>query len=114
MAEIRTVHTARKPHDCDSHPCTATIQPGDRYLLAALPPSDEGSPGRWLRMKVCQPCAERWGQPIDEQVTPRRSTRTRRARRRSLVQTVPSRPHRDEPRFDRPVVDVHLPATDAA
>ncbi|MEU5549223.1 hypothetical protein ABZ738_05590 [Micromonospora sp. NPDC047793] len=29
------------------------------------------------------------------------------------IETTPTRPHRDEPAFDRPIVDVHLPA-DAA
>lgn len=111
MAEIRTVHTARKPYDCQAEPCAVTIRPGDRYLLAALPPSDEGSPGHWLRMKVCQPCAERWGQSIDEQATPRRSTRARRPRTRP-DQHRPARRHVDEPHLHRPIVDVHLPTAD--
>lgn len=74
MAEIRVVHTARKAHGCEVEPaCPRTIQPGDRYLIASVPPWDEDNQtDRWLRMKVCQPCAERWGQPIDEQVTQRR------------------------------------------
>ncbi|WP_194821280.1 helix-turn-helix domain-containing protein [Micromonospora sp. S-DT3-3-22] len=30
------------------------------------------------------------------------------------IDTIPGRPHRDEPPLDRPVVDVHLPAHDIA
>lgn len=91
MAEIRTVRTARKTHHCEVEPsCPRTIQPGDRYLIASVTPWDEwNQTDHWLRMKVCQPCAERWGQPIEEQVTPGRS-RTRRspARRVRRIVTV--------------------------
>ncbi|WP_243715518.1 hypothetical protein [Micromonospora sp. KC207] len=106
MAEIRTIRRARKAHDCGTDmACQGRIQPGDRYLLAAQPPTDEDNQtGRWLRMKVCEPCATRWGQTLDEQATPRR----RPARRT----TRPVRAHRDEPPLSRPVDDVHLPAHD--
>ncbi|MEU4777490.1 hypothetical protein [Micromonospora sp. NPDC023633] len=112
MSEIRTVHTARKTHHCESDTgtrCRTTIQPGDRYLLAALPPNGELGNTTWWRMKICEPCATRWGQTLDEQVTPRRSTR-----RRPRTRPAQHRRHVDEPRLDRPVVDVHLPTADIA
>ena len=114
MSEIRTVRTARKTHDCGTDlRCQGRIQPGDRYLIAALPPADEDNQtGHWLRLKVCQPCAERWGEPIDEQATPRRA-RSRAARRRDPLDTVPRRRHVDEPRLTRPVTTIHAPALSA-
>ncbi|MEU5945115.1 hypothetical protein ABZ793_06080 [Micromonospora sp. NPDC047465] len=112
MAEIRIARTARKTHRCGSETgkCHTTIQPGDRYLLASLPPDSEMGNTDWWHLKVCRGCAEVYGQSMEEQVTPRRSTRRRRPRTRPAQH----RRHVDEPRFDRPVIDVHLPATDAA
>ncbi|WP_018908770.1 hypothetical protein [Salinispora arenicola] len=73
MPEIRTVHTARTTHDCQAEPCANTIQPGDRYLAAALPPGDEHVGNEhWQRLKICEPCATRWGQTLAEQARPRR------------------------------------------
>lgn len=110
MAEIRTIHKARKAYRCDStitgH-CHHTIRPGQRYLLTSLPPrGDLGNTG-WWKLRSCAGCATRHGQALDEQATPRR--RTRHA---SRLETVPSRPHRDEPPLRRRVVNVHLPAAD--
>ncbi|WP_233514797.1 hypothetical protein [Micromonospora sp. LHW51205] len=117
MAEIRTIRTARKPHDCQAQPCENTIQPGEQYLYAEMPPGDEyiGNTA-WERMKVCQPCAERWGQSMAEQVTPRRARRSRRgqiARQADALDTAPSRRHVDEPRLHRPIQTIHAPALSA-
>jgi hypothetical protein len=113
MAEIHTVRTARKTHDCGAYPCENTIQPGEQYLACSLPPSDEGNDtDRWLEMKVCRESAEQYGQTMAEQVTPRRPRRrrTRPACHAEPLDTVPCRRHVDEPRFDRPITTVHLPA----
>ncbi|WP_028183478.1 hypothetical protein [Salinispora arenicola] len=76
MPEIRTVHTARTAHDCQAEPCEATIRPGEQYLVAALPPGDEHAGNEhWGRLRICEPCATRWGQTLDEQATPRRPRR---------------------------------------
>lgn len=83
MPEIRIARTARKPHRCQVDTgtrCRTVIHPGERYIVAEVPPSAESSNGRWQRMKVCGTCATRYGQTIDEQVTPRRSTRPPRTR----------------------------------
>ncbi|MCZ7376526.1 hypothetical protein [Micromonospora sp. WMMC250] len=114
MAEIRTVRTARIHHGCDAYPCENPIRPGEQYLVASLPPSDEGNgTDHWLVMKVCRESAEQYGQTMAEQVTPRQRParrRTRPARRVEPLRTVPSRPFRDEPALHRPITTVHLPA----
>lgn len=73
MPEIRTVHTARTAHDCQTLYCATTIRPGDRYLAVTLPPGDAliGNE-HWERMRICQPCATRRGQTLAEQARPRR------------------------------------------
>lgn len=92
MAEIRVVRTARKTHRCqnESSRCTRLIRPGDRYVLASLPPnSDLGNVG-WWNLRSCAGCVEALhGQTVDEAATPRRS-RTRRspARRVRRIVTV--------------------------
>ncbi|GIJ10752.1 hypothetical protein ACFFMR_18980 [Micromonospora andamanensis] len=117
MAEIRTIRTARKPHRCDTdtgHRCRTTIQPGQRYLIAAMPPNSElGNTGWWV-VKICQPCAEQYGTAIDEQATPLDTTTRARRPRTRAARHRPARRHVDEPRLHRPVVDVHLPAHDIA
>lgn len=99
MAEIAVVRTARKTHHCDtqSHRCARTIQPGERYAHYSLPPnSDMGNEG-WWTAKTCAACAIAYDRPIAAE----------------LADTVPSRPHVDEPRLDRPIVNVPLPALEA-
>ncbi|MER5703492.1 hypothetical protein ABT023_16325 [Micromonospora sp. NPDC002296] len=78
MAEIRTVRTARKSHCCEADTgtrCRTAIRPGERYLLASLPPNGELGNTTWWRLKVCVGCATRHGKTLDEQATRRRSTR---------------------------------------
>ncbi|WP_018254006.1 hypothetical protein [Salinispora mooreana] len=76
MPEIRTVRTARTAHDCQALYCEATIQPGEQYLVTALTPGDEFIGNlTWQRLKICEPCATRWGQTLAEQATPRRPRR---------------------------------------
>ncbi|WP_431892699.1 hypothetical protein [Micromonospora haikouensis] len=107
MAEIRTIRTARKQHTCEADTgtrCRTTIEPGDRYLLASLPPNSEMGNPDWWRMKICRGCAEQYGQTLDEQATPRR--RPARRRRRPV--------HAQTTYRGRRIVDVHLPAHDIA
>jgi hypothetical protein len=104
MPEIRTARTARKTHYCGmrSAGCTRLIRPGDRHVVTALPPVGDilTFPGRtgWRRIRSCAGCIQTlYGQTPDERAV------------RPVV-TTPTRPHCDEPRLDRPVIDIPLPA----
>lgn len=63
-----TVRMARKTYTC-SERSYHTIQPGDRYLYAALPPwhdmnsSRKSDPGgkRWWVIRACLRCAKEFG-----------------------------------------------------
>lgn len=57
--ELHTYRTARTHKRCnsDSYRCRRTIQPGDRYLRASLPPmADPNSSKHWWSMNVCSEC----------------------------------------------------------
>ncbi|MGW3888908.1 hypothetical protein ACWD69_09475 [Micromonospora chokoriensis] len=119
MAEIRTVRTARKTHRCqnESRACHRTIRPGDRYVLASLPPHSDIGNDRWWNLRSCAGCVQaNHNQSVDEAATERKRPARRRPRTRQdpPLTTVPSRPFRDEPALNRPVTTVHLPAATIA
>lgn len=126
MATTTKARTARKAHRCDDCRRRA-IAPGHRYLRHVLFPGDintSGKPWTSIECVACAadrddtapllaagacatyccgdlPCARPFGHDLDHSC------------RRCLglaTETRPSRPHRDEPSFDRPITTVHLPA----
>lgn len=58
-----TLRRARKAHPCDS--CqSATVQPGEAYLLHTAFPGHDVDGGNWTRpqrLVECQACATRYG-----------------------------------------------------
>lgn len=70
--EYLTVRTARKRHRCESMRagCTNLIEPGDRYVLAELPPNSEMGNTGWWRLPVCSPCAHVGRPGVVEQLFP--------------------------------------------
>ncbi|MGC4769222.1 hypothetical protein ACLQ25_09605 [Micromonospora sp. DT44] len=116
MAEIRTVRTARKTHRCEneSRACHRVIRPGDRYVLASLPPNSDLGNDRWWNLRSCAGCVQaHHNKSVDEAATERKRPARRRAqpaRHVDPLDTVPCRQHVDEPRLHRRITTVHLPA----
>lgn len=65
MSGFAVIRTARKPHHCDtrSYACVGTIQPGQRYVYAALPPYGEFGGPTWRHEATCSACAIAYDRP---------------------------------------------------
>lgn len=70
--EYLTVRTARKTRRCESKRtgCAGMIKPGDRYVLAELPPNSDMGNDRWWRMPLCAPCGHVARPGVVEQLWP--------------------------------------------
>lgn len=65
MSGLTVIRTARKSRHCDtrSHACVDTIEPGQRYVYASLPPGGEFGWTKWAHAATCSACTIAYGYP---------------------------------------------------
>lgn len=81
MSYVKTVR-ARKTHRCEEYPsgledCAGIIKPGDDYLLAIAYPDGDLNTGTvpWS-LRLCVPCATRYGRTMPPRGKPTRQAGT--------------------------------------